>query len=44
MGTNEFDGDGLGVEEVGPWRENEFRLEKGTGKGWRDEKNADLRR
>jgi hypothetical protein len=32
METDEFDGDGLGVEEVRPCCENGFRLEGGTGK------------
>ena len=43
MGTDEFDGDGLGVEEVGPWRANKFRLGKETGKDGRKERQADLR-
>jgi len=39
MGADEFDGDGLGVEEVRAWRENGFRLGKGTGKDGRNEAN-----
>ena len=44
MGTDEFDGDGLGVDEVDPWRGDELRLEKGAGRGGRDERKADLQR
>jgi len=44
MGTDVFDGDGLGVDEVDPWCGDEFRLEKETGKGGRDERRADLQR
>ena len=40
MGTDEFDGDGLGVEEVRPWRENEFRLEKRDGEGRKKRKES----
>jgi len=42
--TDEFDADGLGVDEVDPWRADEFRLEKGAGKGGRDGRKADLQR
>ena len=44
MGTDKFDGDGLGVKEVRPWRKNESGWRTGTRKNRRNERKVDLRR